>query len=101
MSRKRPNIVQADTPEGQRAGEALIEVVENQLRERDPPEVSQALKRLLALGETRENAIRYIACALSIEVYETLRQGTQYDHERYKRNLDALPDLPDDPSDDI
>jgi len=62
---KLKNIVQADTEEGQRAGESIIEVIENQISDNNPPETSITLKRLMNLGETRENALRYIASALS------------------------------------
>ena len=95
MGKKRKQIVQAATPDGQLAGEAIVEVIENQLRDNDPPEVMHTLNRLVAMGESRENAIRYIACALSIEIFETVKNRTPYDNERYTKNLKALPKLPD------
>ena len=95
MKKKRKQIVQAVTPDGQLAGEAIVEVIENQLRDNDPPEVMHTLDRLMAMGESRENAIRYIACALSIEIFETVKNRTPYDNERYTKNLKALPKLPD------
>ena len=91
---KREKIVQADTEDGQLAGEAIVEAVENQLRDDNPPETKQALKRLMALGETRENAMRYIGSALSIEIYEAMKHLTPYDEARYIKNLNALPKLP-------
>jgi hypothetical protein len=91
---KREPIVQTETGDGQLAGEAIVEAVENQIRENDPPEAKQALKRLMGLGESRENAIRYIASALSVEIYEALKNLTPYDEARYIKNLDALPKLP-------
>ena len=66
--KKTEDIVQADTPDGQEAGELIVEVVENQLSENDPPETRQTLNRLVSAGETRESAIRYIACVLSLEI---------------------------------
>jgi hypothetical protein len=91
---KREQIVQADTEDGQVAGEAIVEAVENQLRDNDPPEANNALKRLMCQGESRENAIRYIATALSIEMYEALKNLIPYDEARYIKNLNALPKLP-------
>ena len=93
--KKRDGIVNADTPSGQRAGEAMVEAIENQLKENDPPETKRTLKRLMKMGETRENAIRYIACALSVEVFDALKNKIPYNEERYIRNLLALPTLPD------
>ena len=94
MKRKKRNIVQADTPDGQRAGEAMVEVVENQIRDNDPPETRITLDKLMTLGESRENAMRHIACALSVEVFEALKNKTPYNEERYLKNLKNLPELP-------
>lgn len=94
MKKKPEKIVQADTPEGQRAGEAIVEAVENQLKEDNPPEANRTLKRLMAIGETRENAIRYIGTALSVEVVEIFKNKTPFNEQRYINNLKALPELP-------
>ena len=99
--KKRERIVNADTPDGQMAGEAIVEAIENQLKENDPRETKRTLKRLMKMGETRENAIRYIASALSVEIFEALKNGSPYDEERYIRNLKALPKLPDDNENEI
>ena len=96
MKKKSDKVVHADTESGQRAGEAIVEAVENQLRDNDPPETKQTLERLMGLGETRENAMRYIASVLSIEIFETLRNNSPYNEERYLKNLSALPKLPGD-----
>jgi hypothetical protein len=92
--KRKDNIVQADTPDGQRAGEAMIEAIENQLRDNDPPETRITLERLMSLGESRENAMRYIASALSVEVFEALKNESPYNEERYLTNLKDLPELP-------
>ena len=92
--KRKGNIVQADTHDGQRAGEIMIGVVENQIRDHDPPETRITLERLMALGESRENAMRYIASVLSVEIYEILKGETPYNQERYLTNLKNLPELP-------
>ena len=96
MKKRKRNIVQADTPDGQRAGEALVEVVENQIRDNDPHETRTTLERLMSLGESRENAMRYIASVLSVEIFESLKNKTPYNEERYLTNLRNLPELPED-----
>ena len=98
---KREPIVQADTESGQMAGEAIVEAVENQILDNNPPEVKQALKRLMGLGESRANAIRYIASTLAVELNEMMKQLTPYDEVRYTKNLNALPKLPFDEDDQI
>ena len=95
MKKKPEKIVKAESEEGQLAGEAIVEAVENQLKENNPPETKQALEKLLSLGESRENAIRYIASVLCVEIFETLKNNTPYNEKRYINNLNALPDLPD------
>ena len=50
---------------------------------------------LMAMGESRENAIRYIAGALSVEIFEAMKNKSPYDEERYIKNLKALPKLSD------
>lgn len=97
--RKPESIVRADTEEGQFAGEALVEAIENQIRDGHPAETGRTLKRLMALGESRENAIRYIGCVLAVEVFEILENETSFDEARYVRNLQALPELPYDEDD--
>ena len=94
MKKKKETLVNADSEDGQIAGEAIIEVVENQLAENNPPETKVTLERLMKAGESRENAIRYIACALSVEIYGALKNKEPYNNERYINNLKALPELP-------
>lgn len=94
MKKRNRNIVQTDSPDGQRAGEALIETVENQIRDNDPPEVRATLDRLMAMGESRENAMRYIGSAFSLEIFEILKHQAPYDEKRYVANLRNLPELP-------
>ena len=95
MKNKKWKIVQSDSENGQRVGEAIVEAVENQLKANDPPETKHTLDRLMALGESRENAMRYIACVLSVEIFDAFKNNKPYNEERYLRNLKALPKLPD------
>lgn len=87
-------IVNTETEDGRLAGEAMIEAVENQIKDNEPPETKQTLERLMSMGETRENAMRYIASALSVEIFEALKNQNSYDEKRYVKNLKALPKLP-------
>jgi hypothetical protein len=94
MKKDKEQIVQAETEDGQLAGEAIVEVVENQLVDNNPPETKQTLERLIKTGESRENAIRYIASALSVEIFGALKHQEPYNNERYIKNLKALPKPP-------
>lgn len=81
-------------PEAVRA--TLFEVIENQLRSNDPPEAQETLRRLVAEGHTHDEAMKLIACALAIEIFDVLKTQAPYDHARYAANLKRLPELPDD-----
>ena len=76
------------------AGLAILEAVENQLESNDPPKTRQTLERLMADGIERDEALKYIACALSVEIFGALKHSESFDPERYDKNLDGLPDMP-------
>ena len=72
----------------------LLEVVENQLRDNNPPETRATPQRLMAAGNNRDEALRLIGCALAAELYEVLQHGSEFDPARYSRYLRALPAMP-------
>ncbi len=74
----------------QLAREKLIEVVENQLRDNDPPETQQTLDRLMASGHTRVEAKRLISEALFREMVTVIREKQPYSHSRYAALLAEL-----------
>ncbi|MBA4107640.1 MAG: hypothetical protein C0485_18050 [Pirellula sp.] len=73
---------------------AIMEIVHNQLRDNTPPEVKTTLERLLAEGQTREQAEELIACVVSSEIVDILKQGQPYNETRYLNALRKLPQLP-------
>lgn len=76
------------------AGAAIIAVVENQLTANEPPKVKQTLKRLIALGISRKEALKYIANALSVEIFGIMKHQEEFNPKRYDDNLDKLPKMP-------
>ena len=81
-----------DSPD--RAKMAILEAIENQLEANDPPKVRETLNRLMSQGIDKDEALKYIACALSVEIFGALKHSEQFDPERYDNNLDNLPDMP-------
>ncbi len=73
---------------------ALLEVVENQLRDGSPPETRTTLDRLLRDGFSRDQALELIACVVSSEIFDVLKSGRPYQEARYLAGLRALPALP-------
>ena len=77
-----------------RAKMAILEAVEDQLASNEPPKVRETLNRLMSQGIERDEALKYIACALSIEIFGVLKHSEPFDPKRYDSNLDNLPDMP-------
>ncbi len=75
--------------------------VEKQIAEGKPAQTKWALERLLSAGIEREEAMKFIGCALSVEVFEVIKHGGQYNEARYLKNLASLPELPWDNDDKI
>ena len=69
----------------------FMEVVENQIRDNDPPETRKTLERLKSEGISEEDAKLYIGQAVCIEVWDIMRNKGEFDMSRFLRNLKALP----------
>ena len=65
---------------------AFLEVVDNQLRDNDPPETRETLDRLMQQGVSEQDARIYIGQAACIEVWSILRNKTEFNLARYVRN---------------
>ena len=71
-----------------------MKVVDNQLRSNDPPVTGQTLKRLMAAGHSEQEAKRLIACVVSAEIFDVLKQQQPFDLDRFVKALNNLPALP-------
>ncbi|MFH1866432.1 MAG: hypothetical protein ABIK85_11180 [Candidatus Eisenbacteria bacterium] len=74
--------------------QAMIDVVDNQIRESDPPETAQTLQRLMGEGHSELETKKLIAAVVAIEIYGMLKHGEEFDCARYVDALRKLPDLP-------
>jgi hypothetical protein len=74
---------------------AIMEVVENQLRNLDPPETKQTYDRLLAEGHDDQEARRLIGCVVVQESFSILKRKEPFDAERYAEALSRLPAMTD------
>ena len=75
-------------------GAALLEAVDNQLRDLNPPETKETYDRLVVSGISDKEARRLIGVALSSEMFQMLKYKKNYNPERYIGNLRKLPKLP-------
>ncbi|MCK4704989.1 MAG: hypothetical protein KAT90_05880 [Gammaproteobacteria bacterium] len=95
MKKESEKVVQAETEDEKRVEEAILVIAENQLKENKPPDTRITLDRLMAMGESRENAIRHIVSVLSAEVFEMMKDNVAFNEQRYIEKLKALPELPE------
>ncbi|HSE89252.1 MAG TPA: hypothetical protein VLJ79_23770 [Candidatus Binatia bacterium] len=73
---------------------AIIEVVESQLRNDDPPQTGQTCKRLIEAGHSEIEAKRLIACVVSAEIFDVLKKNEPFNLDRFVRALNKLPTMP-------
>lgn len=73
---------------------AFLEVVDNQLRDNNPPETKETLERLMREGYSAEEAKLLIAQAVAVEAYVVMKTKTTFNRERFVRNLMSLPQEP-------
>jgi len=73
---------------------AIMEAVENQLRDNDPPQTRQTLNRLMEAGHSEKEAKRLIGCVVSAEIFDVLKKNEPFNLERFVTGLDKLPAMP-------
>ena len=76
------------------AGRLILEVVENQIRDNEPPETRQTVTRLVAAGYTDDEARRLVATAVSVEIFHLMHDREPFNRERFLWNLAHLPEVP-------
>ena len=68
----------------------IFEVVENQVRDNNPPEAKAAWDRLKAAGCTDLQIKMKIGGVISEHIYYILKDNTPADLEKYKKDLTKL-----------
>lgn len=71
----------------------LIEIIENQLEDGNPIKVKETLMRLMMTGTPRDEAVAMMACAMSIEIFDVMKNNGEFNLKRYSEHLDQLPDI--------
>jgi hypothetical protein len=73
----------------------FLEIVENQIRDNNPPETAQTLERLKQdEGYDDSTARLLIAQCVSVELFEVMKYNKPFDEARYVGNLNRLPESP-------
>lgn len=74
----------------------FLQAVEEQLQNKQPPETLQTLERLKALGYSDHGARLLIAQCIAVEFFHTVKDNQPYNNLRFTKNLNHLPDFPED-----
>lgn len=68
----------------------IIEVVENQIRDNNPPAANITLKRLIAKGYSEQQAKEKIAAVALMHIYDIMKENKPFDGDRYVKDLSAI-----------
>ncbi len=74
---------------------AILEVVDNQIRDCNPPATKETFDRLVGDGLARDEARRLIGCVVASEIFKILKHLKPYNEDRYVKALRKLPELPE------
>lgn len=69
---------------------AILDVVENQLRENNPPETRQTLNRLIQAGYSEDRAREMIGTVITTEIYYVMKDNEPFNNERFVSGLNNL-----------
>ena len=68
----------------------ILEVVENQIRENNPPETRETLDMLLKADYSKDDAMKLLGRVVVSEIYKVLKNKEPFDEERYVKALREL-----------
>ena len=78
-----------------RLHKAVLEVVDNQIRQSNPPETKETFDRLVREGHDVNEARRLIGCVVASEIFDILKKMEPFDEQRFVAALRKLPLLPE------
>lgn len=74
--------------------ERIFEIVDNQIKDNDPPETKMSYDRLRKLGFDDFQTRQMIGQCIAVELYKVIKFKKLYDNKRYIENLIKLPKEP-------
>jgi hypothetical protein len=72
----------------------IFNIIDNQVKLKNPPETGQTLERLIALGFTRLVAKQMIGQCIAVELFHVFKHQQPFNNDRYLNNLKRLPKEP-------
>lgn len=75
--------------------DVMLDTVLNQINTNDPPAARDTYDRLVFGGRSNSQALQLMAAVLRVEMERMLKDGTEFDNERYSALLAKIPDSED------
>jgi len=72
----------------------IFEIVNNQIKDNDPPETNLTFKRLINLGYNDFETKQLIGQCVTVELFDIMKHGKSFNEKRYIKNLKQLPKEP-------
>ena len=72
---------------------SILEAIENQISENNPPIVKKTYNRLIKEGHSEDYTRRLIAYAMMVEMNDMLKTMRMFDVKKYTHTLNRLPEL--------
>ncbi len=72
--------------------EAILAVVDQQMRDNTPPETRRTFDQLVAVGYAPEDARRLIGNVVAQEIFAVMQREEAYNEQRYIQALQGLPE---------
>jgi hypothetical protein len=72
----------------------ILQIVDNQLRDKNPPETKQTYDRLIKGGYGSSDAKKYIGQCIAVELFNIMKHNQRFDEKRYAKNLLNLLEEP-------
>lgn len=80
----------------QRLNQAVLEVVENQIRQLNPPATKEPFDRLLREGHSKDEARRLIGCVVASEIFDILKRCNRTMRTGLWLRFETSPKCPND-----
>jgi hypothetical protein len=71
--------------------EQIFGIIENQIRDNDPPETKATFDRLRKQGLDDFQIRQLIGQCVLLEIYDVLKSRKPFNQDRYVKNLNKLP----------
>ena len=72
----------------------IFHIIENQMRDNNPPETKQTYQKLLKMGYSKTDAKKYIGQCVAVELFNIIKHKQPFNEKRYIENLKKLPEQP-------